>query len=65
MTKDEKSQLAIDNGTRLVMTEQEFNNWAGSDEGATRDFVLELLLDVINGVYVVDDLINDIRSYEV
>ncbi|CAB4176560.1 hypothetical protein UFOVP1522_43 [uncultured Caudovirales phage] len=61
MDQDIKAQLAIDNGTRLRVTDQEFNDWAGSDEGSTREFCVELLLDIINGVYSIDDLISDME----
>lgn len=59
---DEKQ--AIKNGRRNRLTADQFNEWAGSDDGATREFVVELLLDIVNGVYAIDDFLSDVKQYE-
>lgn len=46
------------------LTADQFNEWAGSDDGATREFVVELLLDIVNGVYAIDDFLSDVKQYE-
>ena len=52
-----------DNGQRNVMTEKEFRAWQGADH-LTYEEMEELLLDIVNGIYSIEDFIDDVRKYE-
>ena len=58
-----KKTIQEKNGQRNIVNEAQFRAWQGSDN---LDFETteELLLDVVNGIYSIEDLIHDIKSYE-
>jgi len=50
---------AIKNGTREVVKYREVLDFAGS----TQDDIAELLMDILNGVYDVNQCVKDIKEY--
>jgi hypothetical protein len=50
---------ATKNGTREIVSYREVLDFAGQ----TQDDVAELLMDILNGVYDVNDCIKDIKEY--
>ena len=51
------------NGQRELLTESEFRAWQGSDN-MTIELLEELILDMANGIYSIEDFLADIKSYE-
>lgn len=51
--------IATKNGTRNTVSYDEVLAFVGG----TQDDIAELLMDIINGVYAVDDVIKDIKAY--
>lgn len=56
----ENERQKVLNGQRNVITLEQYEEWAS--EGY--EFTLELLLDIANGVYSVEDFIKDVKEYE-
>jgi hypothetical protein len=50
---------ATKNGTRKIVSYREVLDFAGQ----TQDDMAELLMDILNGVYDVNDCIKDIKEY--
>lgn len=49
------------NGQRELLTESEFREWQGSDN-MTVELLEELLLDIVNGTYSIEDFLNDVKN---
>jgi len=56
----DNEKQATANGTRDIVTWNEVIKFAGG----THDDTTELLMDLLNGVYAVNDCIKDIKEYE-
>lgn len=56
----ENERQKVLNGQRNVITLEQYEEWAS--EGY--EFTLELLLDIVNGVYPIDQFIKDVKDYE-
>ena len=56
---NENEQQATDNGQRDVVSYNEVLSFCGG----TIDDMQELLMDILNGVYAIDDCIKDIKDY--
>ena len=56
----ENEKTATVNGTREVVSYDEVLAFVGS----TQDDMAELLMDILNGVYAVEDCVKDIKDYE-
>lgn len=54
---------AIENGQRLKVTEEDIQQFLGNDNSDYQQLVMELLLDVANGIYSPSDLVADIESH--
>jgi hypothetical protein len=50
------------NGQRELLTEDEFRAWAG--ESFNVEFLEELLLDIVNDIYSIEDFLKDVRDYD-
>lgn len=57
---NENEQIAKDKGMRDIVSYNEVLAFVGG----THDDTTELLMDILNGVYSVDDCIADIKGYE-
>jgi len=55
---------AIENGQRNKMTQEDLQAFLGEEDGNNIDRVYELLLDVVNDIYSVKDLTNDVNEYK-
>jgi len=53
----------IKNGMRDILTRKEFEAWAGSDQMETEQMI-ELILDIANNIYSIEDLVNNVKGYE-
>lgn len=56
----ENEKIAKENGTREIVSYDEVLAFIGG----TQDDIAELLLDILNGIYSVDDVLRDIKEYE-
>lgn len=61
----QKEKESVENGQRNRLTLQELENWAGSDDGSTYSFMCELVLDIANGIYSIEDFLKDIEDSDV
>lgn len=57
----ENESIKIDNGERTIVSASEVNDFLGGD--ATDDEAWEMLLDILNKQYPVEDAVRDIREY--
>jgi len=56
----DNEKIATENGTRKVVSYDDVLAFVGG----TQDETTELLMDILNGVYSVDDCVKDIKNYE-
>jgi hypothetical protein len=58
--RDNEAQATI-NGTRDIVTYDEVMSFIGNTD---HDDTTELLMDILNGIYSVEDCIKDVKEYK-
>jgi hypothetical protein len=56
-----KKTIQEKNGQRTKLTEAQFRAWQGSDN-LNFETTEELLLDIVNGVYSIEDFLKDVEA---